>query len=496
RKGGSGVFVQKPARLVLKEVQCADGTANPPVTSANGARFCRAGEAFKMTVEAQSVQGNSTPNFGNENVPKGIFLEKRLLLPQDGNSHDPALALQGLTGFMNGAVTATEQSWPEVGIISITPRLGDAAADGGMILSDQYLGAGDVPSEGVSIGRFYPSHFQTEVGSVGRMECPSVMTCPEGGFFYTGQPFEVTVKACPYGDEVCAGRLENYRGDFAAAVKLSVWGVRGSNAAADQNPPNAARNGGYLEPMPGGGLSAPRITSDKFVGSDGFGGLFIASFRYAHTLKTEPVEPSDIYIRAEEDGRDGISSRRPAAASSSPEGGIRLARGRLLLGNNFGSERGNLEIPLQIQFWHCVADRCDWMTSATDATRIEPDSALADADKRAALAVSLHQMEGRATVAEVDRLELSSGTGKIVLRPPGGEASFNVSVNLGDSAEDNACDHAAGGLEGAAARRPWLRAWNGTCAQAQSGEADPSARATFGAYSGERRRSVHSRELY
>jgi uncharacterized repeat protein (TIGR01451 family) len=497
RKGGSGVFVRKPAALVLKDVRCADGTPNPAATGAGGTRFCRAGQPFGMTLEAQSVQGNGAPNFGYENVPKGIFLEKRLWLPQDGSAHDPDLALRGVSGFTNGAVTITEQSWPEVGIIAITPRLGDAAADGGMILSDRYLDAGDVLSEKVIVGRFYPSHFQTETGGAGRMECPPGMSCPEGGFFYAGQPFDLTVKACLYGDETCVGRLENYRGDFAATVKLSAWGVRGSNAEADRNPPDAGANGGYLEPVPGKGLSAAVIPGDKFAGGDGFGGLFTGSFRYAHTFKTRPVEPTDVYIRAAEDGRDSVSSRRPAAADRSPEGGIRLARGRLLLSNSFGSEKDALEIPVQVQFWDCFGvDRCDWTASATDTTRIEPDSGLADADKRAALAVSLHPVQGIATMPEVDRLELSGGAGRIVLLSPGGAGSLNVSVNLGDTVEDNACDHAAGAREGAAAKVPWLRAWNGVCAGAQSGEADPSARATFGTYSGERRRSVHSRELY
>ncbi|MDR0700829.1 MAG: DUF11 domain-containing protein, partial [Azoarcus sp.] len=494
RQGGSEAFVQKPAALALKEVRCEDGTPNPGATAANGAPFCRAGQPFELTAEAQSVDGNRTPNFGQENTPKGVFLEKTLLLPQGG--HDPDLGLRGLGAFTNGAATVTAQSWTEVGIIAITPRLGDVG-DGGMTLSDQYLGAGDVPPEGlqtVIIGRFYPGHFQTSIGAEGRMACPSGMTCPEGGFFYTGQPFALSVKACPHGDESCAGRLENYRGDFAATVKLSAWGARGSEEAADQNPPDFAANGGYLEGVALGGATIP---GDGFAGGDGFGGLFTGLFRYAHALKTHPVAPVDIYIRAVEDGRDGVSSRFSGTPDSSPEGGIKLARGRVQLSNGFGPAKNALAIPVQVQFWSCLeSGQCDWTVSATDMTRIEPDAVVVDADKRAALSVSLHPMQGMDAMPEVDRLELSGGAGRIVLLPKGGEGSLNVGINLGEAAEDNACDHTAGGQEGAAAKLPWLRAWNGVCTQAQSGEADPSARATFGIYSGERRRSVHSRERY
>ncbi|MDR2092688.1 MAG: DUF11 domain-containing protein [Azoarcus sp.] len=493
KQGDSGAFVQRPAALVLKDVVCADDTLNPGAAEANGASFCRAGQPFGLTVEAQSVDGSPTPNFGREDAPKGIFLEKSLVLPQNG--HNPDLGLRGLGDFTNGVATTTEQSWAEVGIIAITPRLGDTG-DGGMVLSDRYLGAGDVPPEGlqsVTIGRFYPGHFQTLVGSEGRMECPSGMSCPEGGFFYTGQPFALSVKACLHGDEGCVGQLENYSRDFAATVNLSAWGARGANEADRKNPPPG--KGGYLQRV-GLDLKDTTITRTEFDG-----GRFTDQFTYEHDTanRAQPVAPFDVYIRAEEDGRDGVSSRFSATPNSSPEGGLKLARGRLQLSNSFGPAKNALTIPVQVQFWFCLGDgQCDWTASATDTTRIEPASALEDAGKRAALSVSLHPVQGidTDTMPEVERLELSGGTGRIVLLPKGGTGSLNVGINLGYSAEDNACDHTAGGREGAAANLPWLRAWNGTCAQAQTGEADPSARATFGTYSGERRRSVHSRELY
>ncbi|MDR1463450.1 MAG: DUF11 domain-containing protein, partial [Azoarcus sp.] len=495
----SGAFVQKPAALALKNVTCADGTANPAAQASSDARFCKSGQTFEMAVESHSVQGNITPNFGNENTGKAIFLEKALLMPSNGD--DPDLAVQGLLTITNGAARITNQSWQEVGIITIAPRLGDKAS-GAVTLSDDYLGAGDIPPAGrqpVNVGRFYPDHFQTDIGPLGRMTCPPGLSCPPGGFFYTGQPFELKLKACMYGDKACSARLDNYRNDFAAQVKLSAWAARGSTANADENPPDPATNGGRLEPMPGHDLSAAEIPSSKFVDAYGAGGMFSGLFRYVYTLKSRPVEPVNIYIRATEDGRDGVTSLSSAAAADSPEAGIKVARGRIRLINHFGTGKTKLEIPIQIQFWHCDGSSCAWVLSATDLSQIGPNTPLADADKRAALSVSLHQSPGSAPMAsppQVEDLNLSGGIGQIILKPGGSTGSVGVSINLGGSAEDNACDHAAAYKEGAASNLSWLRAWNGTCNQAQSGEADPAARATFGIYSGESYRAVHKREVF
>ncbi|MDR1462161.1 MAG: hypothetical protein LBI68_03360, partial [Azoarcus sp.] len=495
----SGAFVQKPAALALKNLTCADGTANPAANAPSGARFCKSGQAFEMTVESRSVQGNVTPNFGNENTGKAIFLEKALLMPSDGD--DPDLAVQGLLTITNGAARVTNQSWREVGIITIAPRLGDKAS-GTATLSDDYLGAGDIPATGrqpVNVGRFYPDHFQTDIGPQGRMTCPPELNCPPGGVFYTGQPFELKLKACMYGDTTCSVRLDNYRKDFAAQVKLSAWAAHGSTAKADENPPNSAINGGRLEPMPGQDLSAAEIPSGKFADLHGVGGMFSGLFRYVHTFKSRPVEPVNIYIRATENGRDGVTSLSSAAPADSPEAGIKVARGRIRLVNHFGTGKANLEMPIQVQFWHCGGITCTWALSATDLSQIGPNTPLADAGKRAALSVSLHQSPGSAPMAsppQVEDLNLSGGIGQIILKPGGSTGSVGVSINLGDDAEDNACNHATAYKEGAASNLSWLRAWNGACSQAQSGEADPAARATFGIYSGESYRAVHKREVH
>jgi uncharacterized repeat protein (TIGR01451 family) len=486
RLGRSGAFVQKPARLVLSDVVCADGATNPGKPAADGAAFCRAGQPFSLKVAALSETGGGAPNFGRETAQKGVFLEKVLLGP--GNGRDPALALPGSGpgGFTGGVATITA-SWPEVGIIKLWPRLGEWRADGTLVLSEDYLGAGDVPAARrlpVPVGRFYPDHFQTEIGVRGRMGCPtSLAPCPEGGFFYAGQPFELSVLACLYGDETCIGRLENYRDDFAGDVSLSAWGARGTKDGAQSNPPD---KGGRLVPVPDGALAGLIIPKARFGG-----GLFTGRFRYVHADETQPVRQAQGYFRAEERGRDGVSSRRDNASDKSPEAGIAVARGRLRLSNQFGSEKTpGLEIPVQVQFWLCQGKFCDWRASETDATRIEP----ASGGGQAAQAVSLHPVEG--VLPEVAGFELGGGVGRIVLKPKG-VGSVNVSVNLGsDDTRDNACNHASGGQEGKAADVPWLRAWNGVCDQAKTGGADPFARASFGVYSGESRKSVHSREVY
>ncbi|MDR0701282.1 MAG: DUF11 domain-containing protein [Azoarcus sp.] len=497
KKSSSGEFVQKPAALALENVSCADGTVNPAPAAANGGRFCKAGQAFAMTVASRSVDGNSTPNFGNEKTAKAVFLEKTVLLPANGD--DPDLAVPGFEHFTTGRASTAAQRWPEVGIIAVRPRLGDKNT-GKFTLSDDYLGAGDIPAaKPVNIGRFYPGHFQTDIGPAGRMDCPPGLICPSGGFFYAGQPFALTVKACAYNDNTCGARLENYRDAFAPRIALSAWAARGSRAGEDENPPDAATNGGYLDPLPGQGLSGAAIPEGGFIGPDGGGGLFTAFFRYWHSRLSRPVGQANIYIRATESGRDGVTSWLSAAPGNSPEAGIAVARGRIKLANRFGTEKAALEIPVQVQFWHCDGIHCAWTLSTTDTTRIGPNTPLADPAKRAALSVSLHAVPGGAPMTSpprVERFELLGGRGKIVLEPGGETGSVGVSINLGAGAEDNACDHATGYKEGAASNIPWLRAWNGVCTQARSGVVDPAARASLGIYSGESNRAVHNREVY
>lgn len=165
--GTSNEFVVKPHTLAVSSV-----TGNPGTM----AGFTAAGQAFTLQLEARNVQGNRTPNFGNESVSEriNVTLEPVSLVY-------PAVGTLGeLSGVGPGSFTATTPagtlinntvSWNEVGSLTLRPRLSD----------NDYLGAGDLDALTTSgtIGRFYPDRFSLVSSSVGD-------SC--SGFTYMGHP--------------------------------------------------------------------------------------------------------------------------------------------------------------------------------------------------------------------------------------------------------------------------------------------------------------------
>ena len=68
-----------------------------------------------------------------------------------------------------------------------------------------------------------------------------------------------------------------------------------------------------------------------------------------------------------------------------------------------------------------------------------------------------------------------------------------MAANLGTSGNDQSClSHAK--QTSKPAEVPWLRSQNGNCAATY--DRDPSARASFGVYAPETRKTVHIREGY
>lgn len=160
---GNNIFVVKPSHFTLTI------PGNPAAVDANGAVFNQAGEDFQIQVSARNINNAITPNFGQETSPETVDLDLTLVAPAGGN--DPPLV--GSFGVFTAGEAEGDFNWPEVGIITLEPRL-----DGG-----DYLGAGDVVGNTSSnIGRFIPFDFDVsqntpEFGSA----------C--GTFTYIGQRF-------------------------------------------------------------------------------------------------------------------------------------------------------------------------------------------------------------------------------------------------------------------------------------------------------------------
>lgn len=294
-------------------------------------------------------------------------------------------------------------------------------------------------------GRFIPDHFDTVLTAP--MSCPTGLTCANAALAYAGQPFTARIDA----KNASGGTTKNYdtTAGFSRATTLAAYtAVGGASAPAGSG---------------AGSLSGNAATAGNFI--DGSATLATAKFAFT----TPPGTPTDIYLRASENsGGDGVSSLRTVAASS-VEGGLKVVQGRLRLSNAFGNGKSALDVPLEAQFW--------------SGNSWAPNSSHTSTLSKTAVAVN--------PTTTVNSLTLSNGKGSVQLAAPASPGSFDIALNLGDTGSDNSCLGTHGGT---AAGLAWLRSRNGNCAA--SYDRDPSARATFGVYAPETRKTVHSRELY
>ena len=178
-RGASQPFVVRPAGFVLSDIKrSSDAFANPPgAVDENSTVFIAAGSPFSATVTAVNALGNATPNYGQEAAPETVLLTPAIVAA--GGVDNPAIGYTtGFGSFSNGAATGTDFYWPEVGIITLTPSVGDA----------DYLGAGDVTGTTTgNVGRFIPYDFDVALTTA-----PAFNTqC--GSFTYLGQPFDYNV---------------------------------------------------------------------------------------------------------------------------------------------------------------------------------------------------------------------------------------------------------------------------------------------------------------
>lgn len=177
---GNDSFIAKPDHFTVSAIKCTTANAancaagalamgtpgtNPAATNETGGSFMRAGDStqaaarFTATVTAKNAQDAATPNFGLESTPEGVKITSTLVAPSGGDpgvltckaSGTGCVVPGGAANFSGGATTITDLAWDDVGIITITPKIGDG----------NYLTIGEVstPTASGNIGRFIPDHF-------------------------------------------------------------------------------------------------------------------------------------------------------------------------------------------------------------------------------------------------------------------------------------------------------------------------------------------------
>lgn len=302
--------------------------------NATSSVFTRAGIAFNLEAGAFAYTTGSTPkrtpNFGREKEPVRFTtpaVSKGALENSSAwnDMHDKVPKLEALIDFAavaNGFASG-QFSWPEVGVIKLTPVLN---------VTD-YLGQAYTVKDAY-LGRFIPHHFAT---AAKRMTCRPNMLCdvdPEiSTAAYSRQKLPVIVTALSAGD----APTMNYRGVYARNLALSAWAdPRKGDVPKEGLSKNDVEKKKFDESANGTAQAGPEFS-------------FLTAFKHTDPLKqTDWVAPTSIYLRADEVGGDGVTSKSDTNAH---EVGIRIVSGRLLVPSAHGSERLNLPLKLSAQYW-------------------------------------------------------------------------------------------------------------------------------------------------
>ena len=433
---GSGANTPNDAGLVMNGASTFVAVPASFGFSALPAGPLQAGIAFSATITALNVNGATTPNFGRETLPQPVALAFIRAQPTGTGASDGTF--NGTLGaFTAGVASASDLVWSEVGRGDLTATLTGANYLG------SGLGAGGTTGNAGAIGRFTAHHFEVAVTPA----CAS--------FSYAGQPFAVRITAknglSPPGTTV------NYDGSTATAPSFS----QAVNLS-----------------------DAPILGLGTFTGAGVAAGLFSAgvatTLAPAYSFTTKLTAEKLLPVRAID--VDGASS------AGYTEGSTLLRSGRLKLSNAFGSEKSPLSLSVQTQYWSGNA----WVLNHADNC----SAMLADA---VVLSRYLDHKGAPLTAATTwsttaQAFAVSNGAATLVLSAPTPTltGSVDVALNLGATAVDESCLVTHPPSAGAALA--WLRSQNGGCSTGWT--RDPSARATFGIYSPESRRLIHSREVF
>jgi len=496
-QGASNDFVVRPFGFHLGVSGGTEqpGGVNPGASTAGGLAFTRAGVDFNLAVRAVAWQavddaapvdgvpdghndtdpatganlGDNliTPNFGRETVAQDVTASAVLFLPNPGNN--PGLAgATAVSGFAAGQAAATVH-YDDVGIVEISAGLA----------AGSYLGTQDAPGRSGFVGRIIPHHFTTTLNA------PQFNTfCGgAGGFTYIGQPFDF---ALPPVITVTAQTLNNATTQNYTAA---FWRIDNTTLSNRQ----------YLDPAHALDLAALPLTGVDPLVADGGGGsgtltfnldfagvpsTFLSYLRGATEFPFNSTIDLSIDIADSDGVGDGVDTNvatvfiddnpLPAVFNSIAfSGSAEFRFGRVTLVSATGSELLDLAIPMQAEYF-----------TANGGIPNVQDSCTGTGGKAGNIAITLNvpAMQGVTTCVQDNGNPGLSGAGcpvpgplvKRIVIPPLG-ADFNLWL-----APPNPV--ATGFVDISASVPPWLQFdWKG------AGNQDPTARGSFGLFSGNQR---------
>jgi MSHA biogenesis protein MshQ len=477
---GAAQFVVQPYTLQVTNImRTSNSFANPAASTATGTVFLPAGQAFTATVTAYSSPGTAvTPNFGQETSPASVTMTTNQVLSTSvGGSDFPAVS-GSFGSYSSGAATGTAFSWPEVGIMTITPHV------------TSYLGSGLVTGTTTGdVGRFIPNNFFVTENS------PLFATaCNSGGstsnsFTYLGQPFiynvapVITVTAQALG----GGTTYNYTGSLFRLTNASL-----TSRTYTPTPASPALTTTGL----------PATTSDPAILSQGLGVGTLTFSTGTGLLFTRgtPIAPvtANIALSINVIDLDGVV---PAGSLTNPvtfdaSSGIPFTYsaaqryGRLALRDAVGSEL--LDLPMSLTPQYYVSTTAGFTSNTADVctTLTTPVIAFSNYVLPWTSNQTCVQDTGSPGVSGAGCTTTAASSEQFLTVPawPPPATVVNPGFNLWLAAPTN---KSTGAVTVTATAPSWLQyLWI-----AGSGNTNPTAQATFGVFPGPASR-IYQREVY
>jgi MSHA biogenesis protein MshQ len=464
-------FVVQPSNFSLTNIKCTTfgaGTCstalsapgnNPGATTATGAVFIQAGQAFSTTVTAKNFAGAATPNYGQETAPQGVTLSANLVLPAGGDAA-PLNNASAFGSFSAGVATGTTFNWPEAGIITLTPGIAS------------YLGSGAVTGTASgNVGRFIPNAFSAALNT------PVFGTiCASGGFSYLGQPLTYTAPPVLTVTALSAAgsTARNYTGTFLKLTNSTLTGrtytpTPVSPALDSSGLPSTAADPAIIDL----GSGQATLTFSSGTGLLFTRGAAIAPFNARIALSINVIDS------------DSVAAPNPVVFGSASGIGFSTSAtqyyGRLALRDVVGSELLDLPMALTTQYYVSTTQGFTTNTNDNCTTLAAPSIAwsnvilpltsakicVRDSGKPGASGVGCTVA---APVATAYKAPASSGNFSLVFAAPGSGSNGAMTVTATSPA--------------------WLQySWTG------GANTNPTGIAAFGVFSGQASR-VYQREVY
>ncbi|GCL62216.1 LamG domain-containing protein [Pseudaquabacterium pictum] len=483
---GSDSFIAAPSTLTVS------GVTSGPI---------RAGSAFAATATARNSAGNATPNFGRETSAETLYVGWTRIQPTGSGAINGSFS-GSFGSFSGGSASASNLTWTEVGRGDLVLRSFNAAGylGSGLLAYGSSAGQAVVCSNenvncvlpGGTTATVYYGERSTWAAKTGQT---GTVSCTNGNF---GDPLPGVPKKCVYvatsATNGSVGDVIPHRFTVAASNACGSFSYAGQPMATTVTARNAAGNttvnfNGTATTTPAfaqavtladaAGLGTGTLSGHTIAASGFSAGVASATPSYAFTSKT--TAPQSLVLRA----TNGGSGSSLISSQGHAEPTLPLRSGRLRLGNAFGRATSALQMPVAVDHWSGSA----WLLNSADSCTALAASSVVLSNPRGATGAASTATSSAGAVA------ISSGSGLLTLAAPspaGSTLSLDIAVNLGSTGADQSCNSLRPASTGAGL--PWLRAQNGSCAA--TADRDPAARASFGIFAPETRKTIHVRDLF